>query len=58
VIRLSQCRWHRGRIVETGEAAKRTKEYINHDRIYPPPIEAGIDALLEAAEPGFKPIKS
>lgn len=42
-------------VVSTRESAKKTKLFINHERIYPP--SERIDDLLEAAEPVFKPIK-
>ena len=46
------------RVISIKEEAKKIKLFINHDRIYPPNIEdKGVVALLEAAEPAFKPIK-
>lgn len=45
-------------IVSIQDEAKKIKLFINHERIYPPKIEdKGIDDLLKAAEPAFKPIK-
>ena len=46
------------RIVKIKNEAKKIKFFINHNRIYPPDInEHGMDTLLDAAEPVFKPIK-
>lgn len=44
-------------VVEIKEAAKKIKLFINHDRIYPPSVDNGVENLLGAAEPAFKPIK-
>jgi len=44
-------------IVQIKESAKKIKLFINHDRIYPPSLNNGIDDLLAAAEPAFKEIK-
>ncbi len=43
------------RMKEVGEAAKKIKIWINHQRIYPP-IDGNMEALLEAAAPVFKQI--
>lgn len=43
------------RMAQEGDAAKKIKIWINQDRIYPP-LNAGVDALLEAAAPVFKEI--
>ena len=46
------------RLVSIKDEAKKIKLFINHDRIYPPEIQnQGIDTLLAASEPAFKPIK-
>lgn len=44
-------------VVEIKEAAKKIKLFINLDRIYPPSVDNGVEKLLEAAEPAFKPIE-
>lgn len=45
------------RIVEVKAPAKKIKLFINHERIYPPTVQAGVDQLLEAAAPVFKSMK-
>lgn len=42
------------RVIATKNEAKKIKLFINHQRIYPPSPEEGIEKLMDAAEPVFK----
>lgn len=45
------------KVVSVKAAAKERKLFINHHRIYPPAISEGIEALMNRADPIFKPMK-
>lgn len=44
-------------VVSIKAPAKERKLFINHERIYPPAPEQGIEVLMEAARPVFKAMK-
>ncbi len=48
--------WDRS-VVSEKDVAKKVKNYINHERIYPPLTENS-DDLLKAADPTFKPLRA
>ncbi|HEX4044789.1 MAG TPA: FAD-dependent oxidoreductase [Gammaproteobacteria bacterium] len=44
-------------VLEQGEAAKKIKIWINHERIYPP-VDGNMETLLEVAAPVFREIQT
>ncbi len=51
------CEGWQQQVISTKADAKKIKRFINQERIYPPDIQKeGVDVLLSASEPVFKPI--